>query len=185
MQIRIENLSDNLEKDIWLQLQRASVDKHHEWRCPVLITNGLDAFPDGRTVILRAVDIANMQLHFYTDSRSPKITQLLANPHALLVFWSKRLNWQLRVKVEMQVITAGELLQATWQQVKQSPSANDYLGIAMPGTPLNALSQIKQPYPHYFCMLNAQVISIDWLALNRSGHQRATIDASGVILTTP
>ena len=132
---------DALRKQIWQQLQRASVDKHHEWRSPVLVTNGLNTlengapnnWPDARTVILRAVDLNSNKLTFYTDSRSPKVLQLLTNPNALLVFWSKRLNWQLRIKVSISVITDGELHQKTWAIVKQSASAKDYLSLIVPG----------------------------------------------------
>ena len=126
---------DTIRKQIWQQLQRASVDKHHEWRSPVLVTNGLNNdqvsapnnWPDARTVILRAVDLNLNMLTFYTDSRSPKVLQLLTNPNALLVFWSKRLNWQLRIKVSISVITDGELHQKTWGIVKQSASAKAVL----------------------------------------------------------
>ena len=106
---------NSLETDIWAQLQRASVDKHHEWRRPILATNSLKSelnrWPEARTVILRAVNLTQKELTFYTDSRSPKVAQIVANPHATLVFWSKRLNWQLRVKVTITVIADGEELQ--------------------------------------------------------------------------
>ena len=180
---------DSLRKQIWQQLQRASVDKHHEWRSPVLVTNSLDSslnnWPDARTVILRAVDLNSNKLTFYTDSRSPKVVQLLTNPNALLVFWSKRLNWQLRIKVSISVITDGELHQKTWAIVKQSASAKDYLSSAAPGELLtNNNNQPQLATPH-FAMLAAQVINIDWLALNRDGHQRASITSNSFNYTAP
>jgi pyridoxamine 5'-phosphate oxidase len=177
-----------IEHEIWQQLLRASVDKHHEWRSPVLVTNGLadnekDAWPEARTVILRAVNFNKKELTFYTDSRSPKVAQLIANPKAVIVFWSKRLNWQLRLKVNIEVRTEGELVQKTWVIVKQSPSAGDYLSIKSPGELLNsspiALPQNSQKQAH-FAMIIANVIDIDWLTLSRNGHQRVKIDASGL-----
>lgn len=183
----------NIEHDIWQQLQRAGVDKHHEWRSPVLVTNDLaddtnTLWPDARTVILRAVNIANKQLTFYTDSRSPKVAQLQANNNAMLVFWSKRLSWQLRVKVTFNVQTEGELVEKTWVVVKQSPSAGDYLSKQAPGEPLMnnpTLSDRKQIAKPCFAILTANVIEIDWLALNRAGHQRAKINAQGYQALTP
>ena len=186
---------DTLRHQIWQQLQRASVDKHHEWRSPVLVTNGIDndqvsapnIWPDARTVILRAVDLNSNTLTFYTDSRSPKVSQLLSHPNALLVFWSKRLNWQLRVKVNISVVTHGELHQKTWIIVKQSASAKDYLSLTAPGELLTdnvKKSEPQQVVPH-FAILIAQVINIDWLALSRSGHQRANINSNSFNFIVP
>lgn len=181
---------ENLQADIWAQLQRASVDKHHEWRSPVLVTNGLiinaePSWPDARTIILRAVNINTKQLTFYTDSRSPKVAQLQANNNAMLVFWSKRLNWQLRVKVTITVITEGEQLQKTWQKVSQSPSAGDYLSAQTPGELLNKTSLQNTSQKSHFAMLLADVIDIDWLALSRDGHQRGRIDNHGMQQLVP
>ena len=183
----------NIEHDIWRQLQRAGVDKHHEWRSPVLVTNDLadeesNRWPAARTVILRCVYLNTKQLIFYTDSRSPKVQQLLANPNAMLVFWSKRLSWQLRVKVTFNVQTEGELVEKTWVVVKQSPSAGDYLSKQAPGEPLiniSTLSDRMQIAKPCFAILTANVIEIDWLALNRAGHQRAKINAQGCQALAP
>ena len=168
--------SKNLAQDIWAQLQRASVDKHHEWRSPVFVTNGQDSlqgkFPDARTVILRSVNLANKQLVFYTDSRSPKVAQLRANPNAMIVFWSKRLNWQLRVKAIIAIKMDDAETNNIWQKVKQSPSAGDYLSALAPGELLTETATNNQAH---FAVLIATVIEMDWLALSRDGHQRAKI----------
>jgi pyridoxamine 5'-phosphate oxidase len=188
MQNQTSPINVNIAQEIWAQLLRASVDKHHEWRSVVLVTNGLDDWPDARVVILRNVDVAQKTLIFYTDSRSQKINQLLINPNAMLIFWSKKLNWQLRIKVKIDIKTDGEQVKNTWENVKQSPSANDYLSTKAPGQMLEKVhsNQKKdvQNHPH-FAILIAQVQSIDWLALNRAGHQRATIDKNGVCYTVP
>ena len=177
-----------IQHEIWQQLLRASLDKHHEWRSPVLVTCGKDNWPEARTVILRAVNLITKELTFYTDSRSPKVAQLLQNPKAMLVFWSKRLNWQLRIKVNIAIKTEGELVQNTWAKVKQSPSAGDYLSAQAPGEILtnsqDSTNQTLQNHSH-FAILIANVINIDWLALNRNGHQRANIDADGFNYLVP
>ena len=190
-----------LEQDIWQQLLRASVDKHHEWRCPALITNGLIneqnqpdelQHPEARTVILRSADAGLKQLTFYTDSRSHKVVQIAANPHATLVFWSKRLSQQLRVKVNICVDIDSELAKKTWQRVKQSPSAGDYLSIKAPGEKIDnhldataiTANQLQSTISN-FALLIATVVHIDWLALNRNGHQRAQIDENGVTYLVP
>ena len=179
---------NSIEHDIWQQLLRASVDKHHEWRCPILATKEDGYGLDARVIILRAVDVDEKKLTFYTDSRSPKVSQLLGNPDVVLVFWSKRLNWQLRVKATMEVTTEGSLVDKIWAIVKQSPTAKDYCSALIPGQmqqhlPLEVDKQsLEKPN---FALLTARVISIDWLALNRSGHQRATINSHGIVHTAP
>jgi pyridoxamine 5'-phosphate oxidase len=89
----------------WLELERATRDRHHEWRMPVLATIGKDGSPNARAVVLRHADAKLQNLQFYTDRRSPKIAELTHQPAAILVFWSERLNWQLRVQVSMEVLT--------------------------------------------------------------------------------
>jgi pyridoxamine 5'-phosphate oxidase len=175
----------DLEKEIWHQLLRASVDKHHEWRSPVLATQATNGWPDARTVILRGVDMDAKTLTFYTDKRSQKIAHLQANPHAILVFWSKRLNWQLRTKAVINIQKDGDLVQKTWQKVKQSPSAGDYLSVQAPGDYFDSSYTGKLLNEPHFAILIADIIEIDWLALNRNGHQRATINDTGTHYTVP
>jgi pyridoxine/pyridoxamine 5'-phosphate oxidase len=48
--------SQDIRQQIWKELGRASVDRHHAWRTPVLATVGCDGSPNARTVVLRKVD---------------------------------------------------------------------------------------------------------------------------------
>lgn len=195
-------MQNQLETDIWQQLLRASADKHHEWRSATLVTNGLvtnfentkidqaeNKFPEARIIILRNVNVDTKTLTFYTDSRSPKVAQIVANQHATLVFWSKRLRWQLRVKVMISVDTDSDLNKLIWQKVKQSPSAGNYLSKQIPGEKLDEdlidKTKISINATAYFALLIANVIEIDWLALNRNGHQRAQINANGATYLVP
>mgnify|MGYP006196394707 CR=1 FL=1 len=98
---------EEIRPQIWKELGRASQDRHHEWRTPVLASADPDGLPDARTVVLRQVDALAGQLTFYTDSRSPKVAQLQTQAAAMLVFWSARLSWQLRVRVACTAITSG------------------------------------------------------------------------------
>jgi pyridoxamine 5'-phosphate oxidase len=46
-----------------------------------------------------SVDQASQTLQIFTDQRSPKVVEIVNEPKAIFVFWSARLNWQLRVRV--------------------------------------------------------------------------------------
>lgn len=159
---------------IWTELQRATVDRHHEWRTPVLATTGLDGLPQARTVVLRSADAKAKQLVFFTDSRSPKVAELQAAPAAVFVFWSKRLSWQLRVRVRTQVHTAGPLVDEAWSRVSQSAAAGDYLAPHPPGSPLYQPTSVIQDV-HHLSVVTAHTDHIDWLELAREGHRRARL----------
>jgi pyridoxamine 5'-phosphate oxidase len=166
---------------VWTELQRATQDRHHEWRTPVLATIGTDGLPRARTVVLRHADAKLCSLHVYTDRRSPKVAELTANPGAVLVFWSKRLSWQLRVEASISVQSSGPEVDAVWARVSQSAAAADYLSVSAPGDALAAPEAVHASSldTHHLAIIAAQIQSIDWLELARSGHRRAVFSSDG------
>lgn len=177
---------DQLLARLWQELTRAPHDRHHEWRTPVLATQGINhSGPQARTVVLRHADAPLWSLHVYTDARSPKCSELVAQPLAQLTFWSKRLNWQLRVSVQATVEIEGERVNTAWERVRQSHAAADYLSALPPG---DVQSSIKAPGEntgdslrgHHLAILNFKVSSMDWLALSREGHRRARLTPAGI-----
>lgn len=184
-----------IRKRIWQELARAVQDRHHEWRTPVLATTQRGGAPNARMVVLREVDADLARLIIYTDSRSDKVSELASQPDALLVFWSKRLRWQLRVRVSVRVHVAGPLVDAAWVRVRQTAAAGDYLSPAAPGSTLTAAPSSKdgtQPTnpsnptsQHHLAIIEAQIQEIDWLELARSGHRRARLRADTWDWLTP
>ena len=178
---------DDIRQRIWKELGRASKDRHHAWRYPVLATVGQDGAANARTVVLRSADATGQTLCFYTDARSPKVGELGEKPHALFVFWSARLNWQLRVRVAVFIDTDGPKARALWQQVQQSAAAADYLGLAAPGSPCpdaHSDAAAADGVSH-FALVSANVLEMDWLELGRSGHRRARLLADTWQWLTP
>ncbi len=168
---------------IWQELVRATHDRHHEWRTLVLASAQLSGAPNARTVVLREADAKLGQLRMYTDSRSDKVAELTHQPNALLLFWSKRLSWQLRVRVSTMVHLTGPRVDSAWQRVRQSAAAGDYLSPSAPGTALssapasaatNSTTSIER---HHLAVVEARVGAIDWLELGRGGHRRAQLGA--------
>ena len=170
---------------IWMELGRATQDRHHAWRTPVLATTAEDGLPDARTVVLREVDSNSARLRFYTDGRSAKVSQLSDRSDAMLVFWSKRLNWQLRVRVSVAAHAAGPLVDAVWARVSQSAAAGDYLSPSAPGSALSAATPTAAQQKHHLVVLSAEVQDIDWLELARGGHRRARLLADTWEWLTP
>ena len=170
---------------IWMELGRATQDRHHAWRTPVLATTAEDGLPHARTVVLREADANMAHLRFYTDGRSEKVLQLSDQPNALLVFWSKRLNWQLRVRVSITAHATGPLVESVWARVSQSAAAGDYLSPCAPGTALSVEMPTAKQQKHHLVVLSAQVHEIDWLELARGGHRRARLLADTWEWLTP
>lgn len=174
---RLESFGE-IESAVWKELDRAAGDQHHEWRTPVLATLGADGHANARTVVLRHVQPEGRTLVFFTDSRSPKVDELRSQPRASLVFWSKKLRWQLRLRTTFSVLTAGVEVDVAWERLKQTSAAGDYLSAAAPGAPVERGMTVVGDQPN-FAMLQCRVEAIDWLELARGGHRRAWLEAHG------
>lgn len=178
---------EDIRLQIWKELGRASLDRHHEWRTPVLASTDANGLANARTVVLRRADAVASQFEMYTDKRSPKVAELKTQPLAMLVFWSSRLSWQLRVRVRFKVVSSGAHVESLWQGVKQSPAALDYLSATAPGDALasNASASAAAHTSPFFALLRAQVLQMDWLELSRHGHRRAQLSDNTWVWVTP
>lgn len=175
---------EQLESRVWTELVRAVVDRHHEWRTPVLASVDAGGFPQARTVVLRRADPLARVLEVFTDRRTPKVAQLRTVPQAVVVFWSSRLHWQLRVQARAEVLVEGPAVDEAWARLAQGASAADYLAPRTPGTPLAAEAAVDDG-GHRLAVLRFDVLSLDWLALRRDGHWRARMDAGGAVWVEP
>jgi len=186
MHTELTSLQDIHER-LWKELGRACLDRHHEWRQCSLASIGMDNEVNARTVILRHVDRISARLEAYSDSRSPKVSELIKDPQALFLFWSKRLNWQLRIKVTMTVLTKGPYVENLWERVKQSASARDYMSASPPGSSINDSSpkKMQDNDSNFFAVLQGHVSEVDWLELSKKGHRRAKFIGSSSEWMTP
>jgi hypothetical protein len=89
--------------------------------------------------------------------------------------WSESLGWQLRVRVHVDVATDGLELSSRWARLKLTPAAHDYLSAQPPGSALDSALGARGERAH-FALLEARVLSIDWLELHALGHRRARFD---------
>jgi len=169
--------AEDIREQIWKELVRATHDRHHAWRTPVLASTTHEAGVNARTVVLRRVQPSQRLLEIYTDQRSAKVGELLAHPRACLVFWSQRLHWQLRVQADCAIQTDGAEVTSRWQTVRQTKSAGDYMTRLAPGSAVAEADVddgvTKNSDEHHFAIVQARVIEIDWLELGRSQHRRA------------
>lgn len=164
---------------LWGELAAATRDREHEWRTAALATLDGDC-ADVRTVVLREADAQQRTLVFYSDARSGKVVQLIQKPQATALFWSRRLGWQLRLRLDIEVETEGLGVTMRWARVKLTPNANDYLSAISPGAPLQGARTAPPAAARAsFAVLTACVRSADWLELHPDGHRRARFEATG------
>jgi pyridoxamine 5'-phosphate oxidase len=177
MQSRIDSLA-LIETALWQELQLAAGQPGHDWRTLALATiDGETA--QVRTVMLREVDAGARELMFYTDARSPKVAQAQAHPLGTLLCWSSRISWQLRMKVRLEVETAGLKVSSRWARLKLTPAAQDYLSPLPPGSPVAARYDPERASRSHFAVVTAHVLCTDWLELHADGHRRAHFGADG------
>jgi pyridoxamine 5'-phosphate oxidase len=177
---------ENLIARVWQELTRATKDRHHDWKTPAFASIGLDGNPQARTIVLRNANKELWTLSAYTDLRSTKCQELEKHGLAQLVFWSKKLRWQLRVSVNVSIHAEGNLVESVWTSVSQSNSSKDYLSNQAPGSLINfdkanEAHLLKAPVRHNLAVLSFQVISMDWLALGKDFHRRAQIYPNGAV----
>ena len=182
---RLETL-EAIEAAVLRELGAAVHHKSHPWRVGVLATTDGD-IGDARSVVLREWDETQRTLLIYTDARSPKVEQLSAHPLGTLVLWSERLGWQLRLRVKLELQTAGLAVSSRWARLKMTPAAHDYLSPLPPGT---AMEHRHGPPPvresrSHFAVMVARVQAVDWLELHADGHRRARFDSRGARWVAP
>lgn len=184
-----ENISlppENLVTRVWQELIRATKDRHHNWKTPALASMARNGSPQVRTIVLRQANQDCWTLDAFTDLRSAKCEELSYCHKAQLVFWSKRLRWQLRVSVNATVHHDGDLVKQAWARVGQSKVSRDYLSVQAPGneiksSPIIEALSLNSPNHHHLGVLRFHVTSMDWLALGSESHCRAHIDPDGIV----
>lgn len=177
---------EEIDAAVWRELESATGRRDHEWRQPVLATTDGEV-GDARTVVLREVDVGARLLRLYTDERAGKVGQLTRHPMGTVVAWSRSLGWQLRCRVALSMMTSGLAVSSRWARIRLTPAAQDYLSPLPPGVALDADASAPiggtvrdaTVARAAFGVIEAQVISVDWLELHPQGHRRARFAASG------
>lgn len=174
-----------LIQDCWQLLEVGALQKKDPFHTPVIGT--ID--PSGmqmRTVVLRKTDVEKRNLYFYTDYRSTKIQQLKKNPTLNWLFYHPRKNCQIRVNGRATIHYQNELTLEKWQSLPYY-SRKTYGTMLPPSTPLSIvddnlpdlwqketvpLTETEYAYAN-FAVVVCEINHLEWLSLQRSGHQRA------------
>ena len=145
-----------------------------------------------RCVILRKFDPVNKFLFFNTDVRSPKISSIKKFPETHCLFYSFLDKTQLRISTYSSVHYNDDITNAEWRNTPVS-SRKCYMTKNFPS---QLLDECDDGIPKYlqgktpglkesemgknnFAVVKNRILSIDWLYLSSTGHQRAIYEFLG------
>ncbi|MFD1509389.1 pyridoxamine 5'-phosphate oxidase family protein [Lacimonas salitolerans] len=164
----------SLQEQVWARLLRGVGDRHAPARHPTLATVSPGGWPQARTVVLRAVDVAAGTFDIHTDLRSAKVAELRATPRAALHVWDKATHLQTRAKAVVEILT-GAAVADLWARVPDA-ARQAYGSQPAPGVPLaDALAYEKRPSAASFAVLRCTVQALDVVHLGLQ-HRRARFD---------
>lgn len=166
-----ETLPGTLEQ-VWHRLARGVADRRAPARHPVLATAGIDGGAAARVVVLRTADRAGARIEVHTDTASGKIAELRTDPHAALVIWEPRAQFQIRLTATATILTGAEAA-ARWARMPDGARVN-YGGDPAPGAPLaDPANHTPGASKDRFAVLDLRIDGIETLHLGRTRHHRA------------
>jgi hypothetical protein len=172
-------------RDIWVRLARATRDRRHSFRHPVVATHCPRLGVRARTVVLRHAEPKDARLSFYTDCRSGKLEALGFEPSLSWCFYDGRRRVQVRAESRATVHIGDATSRAAW--ARQSPAARALYAIELaPATRLTAgetprFREGPDAGFESFAVVVCVIEELDWLHLGREAHRRIrfTLGRSG------
>lgn len=183
--MKLHSSLPELLQDSWQLLSQGAEPTRHPFHTPTVATGQKDEF-SVRIIVLRATTIAERQLTFYTDIRTPKIRDLRENPRMVWHFYDPSEKVQIRATGKARIHHQDELSQTIWQTIPVR-NRKDYCALQAPGIVVEnsqaaippifkaeALSIEKTDYGYQnFAVVITTIEALDWLHLSREEHQRA------------
>ena len=177
----------------WALLARGAADPAEDCHWPVLASvdaraRGAPA-ADARVVVLRRACADSRELEVHSDVRAHKLAQLAAAPRACLVFHDRRRQLQLRAWADARVHAGDAVARRGWDGLAAS-SKRTYLAPRRPGDEIDAPDpNLPEGEPDRradadgsetafasFAAIMLRVRRLEWLHLDRAGHQRARFE---------
>ena len=181
---------DELDEFVWKLFLAATTEGGHPFASGVFATvsqqNG-HAAAQARTVILRQANRLNTSLDFYTDARSPKVTQL-ANAGVSWLFYDRESKIQIRATGYAQILDGDEATEA-WKTIPLA-SRDAYLSISAPSNTISGQDARTPPANTQFSQTdtekgrdNFRIVrtianEVELLFLRDRGHIRARLNYS-------
>ena len=168
----------------WARLLAGARGRADPFHQGVLANAAGEAGPQARYTVLRAVDPDAATVAFHTDRRSPKRTQLAADPRVAWCFFGH--GEQLRLSGRVVLHLDDAVADAAWAACGRSSRATYTVPLA-PGSLIGLPAEGDRPaVPDAatlaaaranFALARLHLESLDWLSLAASGHRRALFTA--------
>lgn len=152
----------------------------HGFRLPTLATVGPGG-AEARVVVLRAFDAEGLTVTFHTDVRSPKVTELRADPRAVLVFYDAATRCQVRARGQAKVHLNDEVARALWGAAASETRAG-YAAVHAPGAVVAGDEPLPADDPRgfeNFCAVVCRFDELDVLVLRPDGNRRGRLTWAG------
>jgi len=163
-------MTQNIFQELSEELKKGVSQKGHAFRYFTLATVGLDQVARLRTIVLRNVS-EDLQLTFYTDSRSKKMIHLQENKKVGLLFYNPKNMMQIRIEGMAKVVNDEETKEKYWNGNKKS--RKDYTTTTAPGTALSNPNQLEYlDDEDHFCIVEITPFKIEYLKLKSPHHIR-------------
>ena len=157
-------------KELITALFNGIYKKGHPFRYFTLATINGD-MPQLRSVVLRKVS-EDLKFTFYTDNRSSKIVQLKDNNNVSALFYHPKKQIQIKVDGIATLIKDKEVLNKYWHGVPIH-ARKDYTTSKSPGSIIDAVDSVSYlDQENYFCVVEIETTSIEYLKLQQPNHQR-------------
>lgn len=133
--------------------------------------------PECRTVVLRGADRRRATIETYSDSETPKVRDITANPKVSVLIWQPAFRIQIRLNGTSEII-AGRELDQEWKKLPPHSKKN-YGMTPPPGTEISEASKYeRRPSITRFSKLLITVNEIDVVHMQRGSDIRAQFSQS-------
>ncbi|MEE9364378.1 MAG: pyridoxamine 5'-phosphate oxidase family protein [Cellulophaga sp.] len=148
------------------ELQKATVEKGHPFKCFTFATVGLERMARLRTVVLRTIS-EELDLTFYTDKRSKKILHIKENNKVSLLFYHPEKQLQLKIDGIATIVSKSEECEKIW---KNMPSVlkRDYTTATSPGSTTSNPNDLEYlNAENHFSMVTVNPFKIEYLKIQQ------------------
>lgn len=181
--------------EVWAMLNQGVGRFSDPFHCPILGSIG-DHGCSLRTVILRQLILPDRILVCHTDSRAPKVDEILRTSRVSWLFYHPKRHVQLKIFGKATLHGDDRFADEQWAHCKKTSRLN-YCTTEPPGTSIDIPSSgLPESFidripslldsakgRRHFMVIACKIDTIDWLVLRVTGNRRARFDWDGDRMT--
>ena len=166
-------------RQVWTELCVPFGHDYTPFRLMQLVTNGIDQFPNVRTVVLRGADLNQSTLTVFIDKRSQSYQELSCNSFVMFHAYDGERDFQLRMKGKAN-IADGERIAEHWHQLREA-SRELFSRGCPPRQILNCPEDAERDGYEIesdvnFAVVDVTISSFEVLDVSQDIHRRACFD---------